>query len=98
MKLIFSPAAIHDLQSVATYTFDNWGSDQEKLYIEGLWKKLEEIRKHPETHRYREHLKCQSARHGKHVIFFISVAGNVNVIRILHSAMDFSTHLPDDDE
>jgi toxin ParE1/3/4 len=98
MKLVFSPAAISDLQSIADYTLDTWGVDQEALYLKGLWTKLEEIRTRPEACRIRTDLAigCRSARHGKHVIFFMEEEDCIQVIRILHGAMDFDGHLPDD--
>lgn len=98
MKLFLSPAAIFDLQSIASYTFETWGEDQEKRYVSGLWKKFEEIRVQPEIHRLRDELAngCRSARHGKHVIFFRWETERIVVIRVLHEAMDFRTHLQDD--
>lgn len=72
MKLILSPSAILDLQSISDYTHQTWGADQEELYLKGLWKKLEEIQFSPESYHLREDLVkgCRSARHEKHVIFF----------------------------
>lgn len=98
MKLVFSPAAILDLQAISDYTFHTWGAEHEALYLGKLWKKLEEIRVRPEVCRLRNDLAidCRSARHGKHVIFFMLENDRIQVIRILHAAMDFDSHLPDD--
>lgn len=98
MKLILSPVAIHDLQSISNYTLRTWGTEQEQLYLRDLWQKLETIRHHPEAWRIRTDLdlSCRSARHGKHVIFFTVADDRVNVLRILHAAMDFSIHLLED--
>jgi toxin ParE1/3/4 len=97
VKLVFSPAAILDLQSISDYTFHHWGMEQEVIYLGKLWRKLEEIRIHPEIHPLRNDLtiNCRSARHGKHVIFFALADDRIQVIRILHGAMDFDSHLPD---
>lgn len=98
MKLVFSPAAIRDLQSIATYTLQTWGAEQESLYLGGLWRRLEAIRASPEVHRIRKDLaiRCRSARHEKHVIFFSVEEEVIEIIRILHGAMDFESLLPDD--
>ncbi len=98
MKLVFSPEAINDLQSIANYTFQTWGAEQESLYLAGLWRRLEAIRASPESHRIRKDLAivCRSARHEKHVIFFSVEDGEIEVIRILHGAMDFESQLPDE--
>ena len=40
---------------------------------------------------------CRSARHEKHVIFFSIKGQALQVIRILHGAMDFNNHLTGED-
>lgn len=98
MSLILSPEAIRDLQSIATYTFHAWGAKQETIYLRGIWRKLEEIRDFPQAYPLRKDLLsgCRSARHEKHVIFFMAEEEVVRVIRILHGAMDFNNHLSGD--
>ena len=98
MKLILSPSAISDLQSISEYTLQTWGAEQEEHYLKGLWKKLAEIRSSPESYRLREDLVkgCRSARHEKHVIFVALQGQSLQIIRILHGAMDFSIHLASD--
>ena len=99
MKSILSPSAIRDLQSISDYTLQNWGAEQEELYLKGLWEKLAAIRSSPESFRLREDLVegCRSARYEKHVIFFAIQGQTLQVIRILHGAMDFSSHLATED-
>ena len=98
MKLVLSPAAILDLQAIAEYTLQTWGVDQESRYLKGLWKRLEEIQAQPEIHKLRQDLTigCRSSRYQKHVIFFAVQADTVQVIRILHGAMDFESHIPEE--
>lgn len=99
MNLIFSPSAIGDLREISDYTLQTWGAEQEDRYLKGLWGKLAEIQSSPESCRLREDLAkgCRSARHGKHVIFFSIKGETLQVIRILHGAMDFNRHLTDED-
>jgi plasmid stabilization system protein ParE len=40
---------------------------------------------------------CRSARHEKHIIFFSIKGQTLQVIRILHEAMDFNNHLAGED-
>lgn len=100
MKLILSPAAVQDLQSIADYTFRTWGTQQETQYLKGLWAKLDQMLDLPENHKPRLDLAivCCSERCGKHVIFFRVLGETLQVIRILHGAMDFSIHIFDDPE
>jgi hypothetical protein len=62
--------------------------------LKGLWGKLAEIQSSPESCRLREDLAkgCRSVRHEKHVIFFSIKGQALQVIRILHGAMDFNSH------
>jgi toxin ParE1/3/4 len=98
MKLIFSPSAIRDLQGISDYTLQTWGADQEDRYLKDLWGKLAAIQASPESYRLREDLAkgCRSARHEKHVIFFSITGQTLQIIRILHGAMDFNSRLADE--
>ncbi|MBX3743603.1 MAG: type II toxin-antitoxin system RelE/ParE family toxin [Akkermansiaceae bacterium] len=95
MNLVLSPAALSDLQGISDHTFQAWGEEQETRYLEAIWEALEKIRIHPEAFRLRTDLPggCRSIRSGRHVIFFAITGTNVEVIRILHGAMDFPSHL-----
>ena len=99
MKLILSPSAIRDLQEISDYTHQTWGAEQEDRYLKGLWSKLAEIQSSPESSQLRKDLAkgCRSARHEKHVIFFSINGQTLQIIRILHGAMDFGSHLADED-
>ena len=99
MNLILSPSAIRDLQEISDYTLHTWGAEQEDRYLKGLWAKLAEIQSNPESLRLREDLAkgCRSVRHEKHVIFFSIKGQRLQVIRILHGAMDFNRHLADEE-
>lgn len=99
MNLLLSPSAIRDIQSISSYTLQTWGSEQEHRYLRGLWNRLTAIGSNPESFRTREDLAegCRSARYEKHVIFFSVQGDTLQVIRILHEAMDFCSHLAGDD-
>jgi len=96
MILDFTKAAISDLRSVRNYTLENWGSQQETVYLDSLWAKFEEIRSDPQRFRTRNDLfpGCQIAAQGKHVILFRIQGNALQVVRSLHSAMDFQRHIP----
>jgi toxin ParE1/3/4 len=99
MKIVLSPSAVRDLQSISNYTLRKWGAEQEERYLKGLWEKLAAIQANPSSFRLREDLVkcCRSARHGQNVIFFAVQGQTLQIIRILHGAMDFSNHLPIED-
>lgn len=95
MILDLTHAALEDLQSIRNYTLEQWGADQEQIYLESMWSRLEEILADPERYRRRDDLfpGCQIAAHGKHVILFRIHGKSIQVVRILHSAMDFKRHI-----
>ncbi len=96
MTLDFTIAAAADLQSIRDYTLETWGAEQERIYLDSMWNRFEEILADSERWRRREDLfpGCQIAAQGKHVILFRIEGKVIQVVRILHSAMDFKRHLP----
>ena len=96
MTLDFTAAAVSDLRSIRTYTIENWGADQEQVYLESLWTKFGEILDAPGKWRKRNDLfpGCQIAAQGRHVILFRVQGGVLQIVRILHSSMDLPRHVP----
>ncbi len=96
MTLDLTRAAVADLQSIRAYTLETWGSEQERIYLDSIWIRFEEILADPGRWRRREDLfpGCQIAAQGKHVILFRIEGKVIRVVRILHSAMDFKRQLP----
>lgn len=96
MKIDFTDAAIADLKSIRNYTLDQWGPNQEQAYIDAMWSKFEELTSAPERFRKREDLfpGCQIAAQGKHVILFLVNDDLLQIVRVLHSAMDYQRHVP----
>ena len=95
MTLEFTKAAVSDLQSIRNYTLEKWGPEQEQKYLDSLWTKFEEILSNPQRWRSREDLfpGCQIAAEGRHVILFRVKSNTLQLVRILHSAMDFKRHI-----
>jgi toxin ParE1/3/4 len=96
MTLEFTDAAVSDLQSIRNYTLEKWGERQEEIYLDAMWDRFEEILIEPERWRFREGLfpGCQLAAQGKHVILFRVRGKTLQIVRILHSAMDYRQHIP----
>lgn len=95
MNLDFTKAAVGDLKSIRQYTLETWGGGQEEVYLNDLWKKFEHILDDPSRWRFRNDLfpGCQVASQGRHVILFRIQGKTLQIVRILHSAMDFPSHL-----
>ena len=100
MKLILTQAALEDLRSIRAYTLEKWGELQEQHYLNGLWAKFETISADPTRFRFRQDLfpGCRIAAEGQHVILFRANSEVLEIVRVLHGAMDFKRHLPSSDE
>ena len=100
MILDLTKAAVSDLQSIRSYTLETWGLEQEQRYLDALWKKFEEILADPSRWRRRDDLfpACQIAAQGKHVILFRVQDTVLEIVRILHGAMDFPRQIQADSE
>ena len=98
MTLEFTRAAVVDLQSITTYTLERWGAEQEEIYLESLWSRFSEILADPGRWKFRHDLfpDCQIASHGKHLILFRSRDQTLQIVRILHGAMNLPRHIPKD--
>ncbi|MBC7368552.1 MAG: type II toxin-antitoxin system RelE/ParE family toxin [Undibacterium sp.] len=96
MKLELTPAALADLRSVRAYTLERWGPTQETAYLDRMWEKFETLLADSTRYRFRPDLfpGCQVASEGKHVILSRVDKSTLQVVRILHGAMDFKRHVP----
>ncbi len=96
MKLELTPAALADLRSIRAYTLERWGPTQEMVYLDQMWEKFETLLADSSPYRSRPELfpGCQVAAEGKHVILFRVNKSTLQIVRVLHSAMDFKRHLP----
>ena len=100
MKLDLTEAAIEDLRSIREYTLRTWGERQEEMYLERFWNRFEKLLNEPSIYRFRHDLfpDCQLAAEGKHVILFRVRKDVLQVVRVLHSAMDFTRQLADEEK
>ncbi len=97
MRLELTDAAVSDLKSIREYTLETWGEEQEDRYLEAMWNRFETILSNPQQFRFRRDLfpDCQLASQGKHVILFRIKDDALQIVRVLHSAMDFRKQLSD---
>jgi len=99
MKLVFTEAALEDLRAIRSYTLEHWGTQREQHYLDCLWEKFEAITADPARYRLRNELfaGCRTVAKGRHVILFRTSQDSLEIVRVLHAAMDFKRHLPADE-
>jgi toxin ParE1/3/4 len=95
MTLVLTDAALADLRDIRCYTLETWGEEQEARYLNLIWEKFKAILASPARFRFRHDLflNCQIAAVGKHIVFFRIQGDILQVVRVLHGAMDYSRHL-----
>lgn len=90
------PDALEDLIEIWEYSFANWGDAQADRYIDGLEEVIERLgdeagrrlaKQLADTPYWR--LRCQ-----RHLIVFELSEKAIDVVRVLHVAMDIEQHLP----
>jgi toxin ParE1/3/4 len=94
-RLTLSPRAQLDIDEIWDYTANRWGIDQAETYVRRLGQHMTLIARQPELGNL-----CPEIRTGyhrfpceAHILFYRVVEGDVEVVRILHSQMDFVRHL-----
>lgn len=95
-KLTLTPMAREDLKGIGRYTQSTWGIAQRNTYLNAIATTFANITDGILYERPRNDIKSGvlSCPCNKHIIFFRRDAdGDVQVLRILHSRMEFTQHL-----
>ena len=92
--VIFSPAAIADIDGIWDYTAETWGSDQADLHTDDIQHACEALASGVQTGRSVD-LRDGYFKYavGKHFVFFVMADDGIAVIRVLHQQMDAGMHL-----
>ena len=102
-RIVRSPRAKHDILVVLQFTKERWGINQAREYSALIREALVAIGTDPSLGKARDdilpgifaHHISQRGRPARHIVFYrIRSKGTVEVIRLLHDAMDFVRHLP----
>lgn len=89
-RLILAPRARRDLDDIAAYTEREWGRARRNTYLSNLIETLDHLRISPDLGQNRDDIRPElhSFPCGKHIIFYRHSNGKLEVIRILHQAME----------
>jgi toxin ParE1/3/4 len=102
-RLLRSPQAKRDITEVLQYTKERWGNAQARAYGELIKEALVAIANDPERGRARDDVRPgivalhinQRGRPARHILFYrIGTTGRVEILRLVHDAMDVELHLP----
>lgn len=91
-----SQKAIEDLESIWVYTFQNWSKEQADRYYKLIIQEIEHVAKDPFSGKSLKSLRkdYRVSKVKSHLILYRKKENEpVEIVRILHSAMDIKKHL-----
>lgn len=90
-----SPAAQSDVADIWNYTAEKWGIDQAEAYVRRVKRAVQAIAADYQLGRACEEIRSGYWKYlvGSHVLFYRIDLDGIDVVRILHSRMDFERHL-----
>lgn len=94
-RLIFRAAASVDIRGIARYTRAIWGDEQAAAYVSTLRDQIKSLLEFPLRFpefgpRYKDLRKMGC---GNHMVFYLVGDDVIEVVRVLHEAMDFAERL-----
>jgi toxin ParE1/3/4 len=92
---VLSPLAQADMDEIWDFTEERWGVVQAKQYVRELQRAIETVARDPRRGRACDDIRAGYRKFsaGAHIIFFLPLGDQVQIIRILHQRMDFDQHL-----
>ena len=85
-----TPRALEDLDAIADYTLEKWGSDRLASYLGSMTASFQRLAENPLLGRERPdiHPGYRSFPSGSHIVFYIEEGNFINIIGIPHKSMD----------
>lgn len=93
-----TPRARDDLKNIGRYTERQWGNTQRNTYLKNLEKHFRWLAENPQLAKHRTDISegYYSFPQGEHVIFYLIVHKEIEIIGIPHKEMDIVAYfLPD---
>jgi toxin ParE1/3/4 len=92
---VLSPRAQRDIDDIWDYTASHWNVRQAEIYLRQIQHAIETVAAEPKIARSCDDIRPGYWKYpaGSHVLFFRLTDDGINVVRILHSRMDFERHL-----
>ncbi|MCI0599921.1 MAG: type II toxin-antitoxin system RelE/ParE family toxin [Beijerinckiaceae bacterium] len=94
-RFVLSPRVQADLDEIWDYTAIHWGSGQAENYVRQLETAIKSAAAASRLGQPCDDIRTGYRKYpaGSHVVFFRLTSTGIDVIRILHSHMDFDRHL-----
>jgi toxin ParE1/3/4 len=95
LKVVFTEAALVDLEEIWLYTFEIWSLEQADRYYELIITEIAFLAKKPKSGKSINALRegYYSTKVKSHFIFYKFSSTELEVVRILHESMDIPNRL-----
>jgi len=96
-KYILSPEAQKSLRNIRAYSIKKFGTKRTKAYLQSIRKRMQALAENPSLGIIREDLKVgyHSDFVGSHTIYYRVKTTHIDIIDVLHQAMEPSKHIID---
>lgn len=96
-KYILSPEAQNSLSNIRAYSIKKFGTERTKTYLQNIRKRMQALAENPSLGIIREDLKVgyHSDFVGSHTIYYRIKTTHIDIIDVLHQAMEPSKHIID---
>lgn len=89
-QFYITPRAARDLDGIARWTLNRWGSTQMETYMRGLNDRFVWLARNPMSGRARDDVAkgYRSFVEGQHLVFYVLQDDTIAIIGVPHQAMD----------
>jgi toxin ParE1/3/4 len=93
-RIRITPRALADLKNIGRYTLKTWGRTQRDAYLRAIDRRFEWLADNPARGKPRADIAegYHSFPQGAHLIFYLIREGGIDVIGVVHQAMDIPGH------
>lgn len=94
-RYIVSPRAQQDLSEIWDYMVKRWGVDQAEAYIRLIQLAIETVADDPRKGRPCDEVRVGYRKYpvGSHMVMYRDEDTGIDIVRVLHSRMDFEQHV-----
>ncbi len=94
-RYVLRPRAQRDIEEIWDYTAATWSIDQAEIYFRRIQRTLAMLADDPRLGRPCDDIRAgyRKFRVGSHFVFYRVIEDGIDVVRVLHQAMDFEQHL-----
>ena len=95
IQIRIRPRARQDLKAIWGYTLERWGEPQADLYLHQLDAGIRSLIDFPAIGESCEHIRAgyRKLQVNRHLILYRSGEQHIEIVRVLHQAMDVARHL-----